>query len=403
MNQKRSFIVLGLLAFLVLFTLSQNDVQALVGLTSGAGSVRQSRRLFGAGVTLTAFEEPAGSDRASAGPQYTSGWTVIIDEGFEGAFPGSWTVFDNNGATSGEYHWAKNNCQAQAGSYSGWAVGGGADGSSLSCSSNYPSNASSWMIFGPFSLADATAADLTFKLWLNTQSGHDYAYKTASTDGTNFYGYYISGNSSGWGDQTLDLANVPTLGDLTGEANVWIALIFTSDSSTTYSEGVYVDNIVLRKDVPGVPTATAAANVYLPLIKGGLQGPTATPTATPTPTSTPTPTPTSPPITPGDWTGENDQGRSLSFSVASGGTTIPQFTLRVGWGGACGGVSYTTSYFYDIPINGLSFSGTSGDTEIAGTFTSSTTASGTYDAVLETYYPYYCKATRSGTWEASIP
>lgn len=35
--------------------------------------------------------------------------------------------------------------------------------------------------------------------------------------------------------------------------------------------------------------------------------------------------------------------------------------------------------------------------------TGATTASGTYDAVLETYYPYYCRATRSGTWTATTP
>jgi hypothetical protein len=395
MNQKKSFVMLGMLAFLVLFALFQGNVQALVGFTSGDRAVTVPNP----GVTLEVVDESL--DQAPSGPLHASGWTVIMSEDFEGAFPGSWAVFDNDGATNGEYHWAKSDCQAYAGSYGGWAVGGGSDGSSLSCGSNYPSNASSWMVYGPFSLADATAADLSFKLWINAESADDYVARTASINGVNFYGSY----TSGWIDRTLDLTNVPTLGDLTGQANVWIALVFVSDGSVTYSEGAYVDDIVLRKDVPPVPTATAVANAYLPLIRrDGVPGPTPTP-ITPTPTWTPTPIPTSSPIAPqdGNWTGQNDQGRALSFSVAGGGTTIPKFTLRVGWGGACGGVSYTTSYFYDIPINNLSFSGTSGDTEVGGTFTGDTTASGTYDAVLETYYPYYCKATRTGTWTASTP
>jgi len=33
--------------------------------------------------------------------------TVILGDDFEGAFPGSWDVFDNDGAVNGEVFWAK--------------------------------------------------------------------------------------------------------------------------------------------------------------------------------------------------------------------------------------------------------------------------------------------------------
>ncbi|MEA3441561.1 MAG: hypothetical protein U9R58_14910, partial [Chloroflexota bacterium] len=55
------------------------------------------------------------------------GWVTIMSEDFEGDFPGSWTVVDNNGGD--EYYWNKRNCRPYQGSNSGWAVGGGADGS----------------------------------------------------------------------------------------------------------------------------------------------------------------------------------------------------------------------------------------------------------------------------------
>lgn len=177
----------------------------------------------------------------------TPTWTTITTQDFEGTFPGNWQVFDNNGSQDGEYKWAKRNCQVYAGAYSGWAVGGGANGAPLACGANYPNYASSWMMYGPFSLADATASDLKFKLWLNSETTYDKLFWGASLNGSSFNGYTSSGNSSGWIDRSLDLANVPTLGNLLGQTNVWIALVFSSDSTANLPNGAHIDNIVLRK------------------------------------------------------------------------------------------------------------------------------------------------------------
>jgi hypothetical protein len=187
-------------------------------------------------------------------------WITIVSEDFEGSFPGSWLVFDNDGTTNGEYDWAKRNCKPYAGSYSGWAIGGGANGAGLSCGSTYTNNVSSWMVYGPFSLADATAADLKFKLWLNSEPRFDGFWGTASINGANFYGTPISGTTGGsWVDQVVDLTNVPVLGNLVGQSNVWVGLIFASDLSITYPEGAYVDNIVLRKCTGGVCLAASSS------------------------------------------------------------------------------------------------------------------------------------------------
>jgi len=72
--------------------------------------------------------------------------------------------------------------------------------------------------------------------------------------------------SEAWIDRTLDLSSVPTLGNLLGQPNVWIALIFVNDSSVTRSEGGYVDNIVLRKCTSGT---CAALNVPTPALELG--------------------------------------------------------------------------------------------------------------------------------------
>ena len=156
-------------------------------------------------------------------------------------------------------------CRAYAGSYSGWPIGAGAQGGGLGCGANYPNDAMSWMVYGPFSLADATAADLSFKLWINSESDYDFLCRYASLNGTDFYGTCTSGSSSDWIDRGLDLTSVYQLGDLTGESNVWIGFLFMSDSSVTYSEGAFVDNVVLRK----CTSAACAATELAPQEAGG--------------------------------------------------------------------------------------------------------------------------------------
>jgi photosystem II stability/assembly factor-like uncharacterized protein len=185
-------------------------------------------------------------------------WTVITSQDFEGAFPGGWQVSDDYPGY-GEYYWGKRNCRPYAGSYSGWAVGGGANGSSLGCGSNYPNYAESWMDYGPFSLAGATAAELRFKLWLNSELNYDWFCVIASPNGTDWDGPCISGSTGGWVDRVLNLANVPTFGNLLGDSSVWVSLGFFSDGSVTRPEGAYVDNIVLRKCM--YPSCPATASV----------------------------------------------------------------------------------------------------------------------------------------------
>ena len=183
-------------------------------------------------------------------------------------------MFDNDDATNVEYFWAKKNCRVYAGSNSAWVVEEGADGSTLTCNSDYPDDADSWMIYGPFSLADATDAEFSFVYWLNSESAYDILFAAASIDGVKFFGEYNSGTFD-WTEHIFDLTDVHTLGDLTGQSQVWVMVAFQSDSSVHYSEGAYVDNIVLRKYIGTEPTSSPEVtptllvddvNVYLPLL-----------------------------------------------------------------------------------------------------------------------------------------
>ena len=57
-------------------------------------------------------------------------WTTLMSENFEGAFPaGLWDVFDDDGATHGEFFWDDDDYLPHNGSRSAWAAKGGTTGS----------------------------------------------------------------------------------------------------------------------------------------------------------------------------------------------------------------------------------------------------------------------------------
>jgi transposase len=207
--------------------------------------------------------EPAGSTVAASGEHRvflplvashyapsTTGWAVIKAEDFEGAFPGEWQLSDQDPG-EGLYYQGQRTCRAYSGDYGGWVVGGGA-GAGLGCKSAYPRHVESWMVYGPFSLAGASDAELVFQMWLNSEPEYDGVFSGASIDGVDFHGYSVTGNSAGWMQYELDLTDLPVLGDITGRKEVWIALLFVSDGVVRMQEGAYIDDIVLRRYV-GTP------------------------------------------------------------------------------------------------------------------------------------------------------
>jgi hypothetical protein len=199
----------------------------------------------------------------------SSTWTNITTENFESAFPKTgWAVADYY-AGSGEYYWGKRTCRPHSGSYSGWGVGAGANGAGLSCGSDYPNFAFSWLIYGPFSLTGASDAELLYDAWVNSELDYDEFFVGASIDNDMFYGSSVSGNSGGWTSDNFDLTDVYTLGNLMGQSQVWITFMFASDSSITYPEGAYVDNIVLRKLTGSLDELTTPAAVSCEIVRQG--------------------------------------------------------------------------------------------------------------------------------------
>ena len=245
MKYLRSGLILIALALAVTGVASAAIPDGEVGATSPSGEM----------------ETPANGHAATAMRSYLplffgpapapGGWTILLDEGFEGTPAAGWRFFDENGTAAGEYFWAKRSCRPGSGSYSAWAVGGGVKGAALPCNSDYPDNTDAWMVFGPFSLADAQIAQMRFSFYLRTLAAGDHFCWGASDDDVNFDGLCLDADPGGWTPFVFDLGNVygdePASLSFLGKPQVWIAFRFLSDATAHAAEGVYVDNLGVRK------------------------------------------------------------------------------------------------------------------------------------------------------------
>jgi M6 family metalloprotease-like protein len=185
----------------------------------------------------------------SIGGGGSGGTSTIFSDNFEGSFPGSWQRWRSN--DSPDTVWGKLTCWNNGGSGSAWCAAGGS-APQPPCG-QYVGNMNTWMIYGPFSLGDATEAWAEFDAWYgteaydqNTQEGDQFEW-LISTNGTNFSGFYTSGNSNGWTHTVFNFRDVTSITAI-GSSQVWFAFVFRSDPYVQ-GGGAYVDNVVIKKTV----------------------------------------------------------------------------------------------------------------------------------------------------------
>ena len=177
-----------------------------------------------------------------------SSWEVILNETFEQVWPplsGIWTVTDlsNDGY---DRKWDDENYKHHGGSWAAWPAGGGANGYSPNTTTNdYFNNLNSRMTYGPFDLSDAVKSDLNFWMWIQTEPCCDYLSLEVSTNGTTFQEIGRWYGNSDWQQLTF------LLDAYIGDSSVWIAWRFYSDSLYSQYDGPWIDDIVVRKYVPG--------------------------------------------------------------------------------------------------------------------------------------------------------
>ncbi len=201
--------------------------------------------------TSTASPTPTSTITLTPTPTPLGGWTTVFTDTFEAPFPGQWQLYDTTG---GQYQWGQSDCESFQGSgHSAWGVGSGSLGQNLPCESQYPSSVETWMYFGPFNLEDAVEAEVNFKMNVQTEASYDFlCYLASPIGGTNpndYEGWCYSGDSQGWMETTLNLANIYNDGTInfTGDSSVWFSLVFFSDITNTLSEGAFVDDVIIRK------------------------------------------------------------------------------------------------------------------------------------------------------------
>jgi len=195
-------------------------------------------------------DEKKSTTLSSVAPQQVNGWQDIKNETFESWFPNAgWTRLDANPNDGKEYLWDDDDKDGRAhnGSWAAWPAKGGAHGYDPTADPHYPPNVASWMIYGPFDLSDAKSAETAFWLWRDIEVNYDYVFFGISGDGSQFYGDRWDG-IAGWEEKRY------SLNSYLGDSSVWVAWLFVSDNTIQY-EGPWVDDILIRKYVPGQVTA----------------------------------------------------------------------------------------------------------------------------------------------------
>jgi len=164
----------------------------------------------------------------------THAYDILFSEDFEGAWPNTWVVGNEGGATG--YVWGDNAYRAYAGSWSGFCADKGDN-----FAHTYPNDLHTYTEKRGVSLVAYTFASLIFFYWINTEANWDlFSVRVRDQSGAWHSIFSDSGDRSatGWISKVLDLS--PFL----GQSGLYIQFRFDSDSSVT-SEGVYLDSISL--------------------------------------------------------------------------------------------------------------------------------------------------------------
>lgn len=198
-----------------------------------------------AAASVSSAPASPGGDASAIEPAKAAGTVTIFSDGFEGAFPGSWTVTKTEGKT--DALWGRSTYRAATGTAAGDPGG------------PYRKNMDTYLVYGPFSLADASAASVEFDLWLQSESNYDFVDWLIS-DGQNWDGWRASGATDGWEHVVFDLGAVTDV-TVIGKPQVWLYIKFESDASNQY-EGMLVDNVIMTKtatacSAPAAPVTTA--------------------------------------------------------------------------------------------------------------------------------------------------
>lgn len=160
--------------------------------------------------------------------------TVVLSEGFEGVFPGSWTVGDQN-AEGNPAYWGDvpsdfGTISPRSGNWMGYCAGVGFVGPSFA-----PSYESEMIAIMQRTVNLAGASNATLTFWFNIPSIEPSDFCSVRVNGAQMWSY--ASETFGWQQATIDLSAY--VGGTAG-----ITFRFSSDDFLEY-EGWYLDDILV--------------------------------------------------------------------------------------------------------------------------------------------------------------
>ncbi|MDD5466387.1 MAG: hypothetical protein PHS96_01135, partial [Anaerolineales bacterium] len=165
-----------------------------------------------------------------------------------------WEALDDYPDDGKEYKWDDDDYRPHTGAWAAWPANEGANRLDPA-TSDYPPYMSSWMIYGPIDLSDATTAEASFWLWQEIETNYDYLFFGVSHDHYGTYSGFLWDGIVDWQEQRISLDGY------LGDSSVWVAWKFWSDGTVQY-EGPWVDDVLIRKYVPGQVTAQGSFYYY---------------------------------------------------------------------------------------------------------------------------------------------
>jgi len=191
------------------------------------------------GSTLSSKTTFAPSHQVSSAPgDLVDNWELLVNDNFEGTFPitSTCTVWDFS-ADGFDRKWGKDSVRATSPAHSIWPARDGAQGMDPA-TNNYPANMDTWLKCGPYDFTNAKFLMARYNRWLDIPDldEGDFQFIGASIDGNYFNGVFWYGVGQYWVDETAWLEGYE------GLPQVWIALVFRSDSDATTGKGAWIDD-----------------------------------------------------------------------------------------------------------------------------------------------------------------
>jgi len=181
-------------------------------------------------------------------------WVTLLADDFESGFPGTtWELFyDGDGPYWDDWVCTSGTTPPHS---AGCAAGGSG---AISCGEEYPNLMNTFMTAGPFPLGDSynSAGILECILNQNSETEFDTFFMLISLNGVDgwtgfeYRGVFTNKTIS------MDLANVPFLGNVLHEPEIWVSFGFRSNASVVDVNGAQIDDVLLavvKSDPPEDP------------------------------------------------------------------------------------------------------------------------------------------------------